>query len=129
LRAVTDEVVARWGRAEREDLLNHVYVETAPMRAAVRGQELDLAAEASEAGPVENYAPLEPPQVSEQLRQRAAEWRRNLRAAPKPAPLGVAGGEEEWALMAVGEMTEPADPQAVMVRGRLGSAAGLEAAD
>jgi hypothetical protein len=129
LRAVTDEVVARWGRADLEDLLNHVYFETAPMRSAVRGQKLDLAAEATEAKPVENYAPLEPPEVSGQLRQRVAEWRRDLRATPKPAPLQVAGDEEEWALMAVGEMSEPADPQAVMARGRLGSGPGLEVAD
>jgi hypothetical protein len=61
LRAVTDEVVSRWGRAELEDLLNHVYFETAPMRAAVRGQTLDLAAEETEAGRVENYAPSSRP--------------------------------------------------------------------
>jgi hypothetical protein len=67
--------------------------------------------------------------VSGQLRQRLTEWRRELRATPKRAPLQVAGDEEEWALMAVGEMTEPADPRAVMARGRLGPGPGLEVAD
>jgi len=129
LRAVTDEVVARWGRAELEDLVNHVYFETAPMRSAVRGQTLDLAAAAADSAPAENYAPLEPPELSEQLGRRMAEWRRDLRVAPRPAPVQVAGDEEEWALMAVGEMTEPDDPQAVMARGRLGSGPRLEVAD
>ena len=129
LKRVVDEVCAQWARAELEDLLNHVYFETAPMRFAVRGDTLDLRAAPSDPEPVAGYAPLEPPQMSESLRRKLAEWRRDLRARPaatfKPLPVGA----EESALMAVGEMDELVDPNIVMARGTLRLAPEVEVAD
>ena len=128
LRRVTDEVVARWGAAELDDLLNHVYFETAPMRLAVRGEKLDLTAVAGDAPRVIGYAPLPPPEVSEDLRRRVAEWRRDL--GPPKAPVTISdAGAADHALMAVGEMDELIDAGTVLARGRLRLAPEVEVSD
>ena len=128
LRRVTDEVVARWGRAELADLLNHVYFETAPMRFSVRGQKLDLTAVAADAPTAPDYAPLRPPEVSDDLRRRVERWRRDLRDAVAVAAIPHAG-DEDHVLMAAGEMDELVDPSTVLARGRLHLALEVEVAD
>ena len=128
LRRVTDEVVARWGRAELDDLLNHVYFETAPMRFAVRGQKLDLTAVAADIATAPDYAPLQPPEGSDDLRLQVERWRRDLLDALAVVAMPHAG-DEDHALMAVGEMDELVDPGTVLARGRLHLAPEVEVGD
>jgi len=98
------------------------------MRFSVRGQKLDLTAVAADAPTAPDYAPLRPPEVSDDLRRRVERWRRDLRDAVAVVAIPHAG-DEDHALIAVGEMDELVDPTTVVGRGRLRLGPEVEVAD
>lgn len=77
LRSVSDRICRDWGAENLNELLNHVYFETAPMKTARRGQYLDLSLVRLEP-PKLSYAPLRPPDVRTELINRLPQWRQTF---------------------------------------------------
>jgi len=74
-RRQVDQVLRRFAPMELNELLDHVYFHTAPMRDARRGEPLDMARARSER-PGRLEAPLGAPELSGDAGGRLAAWRR-----------------------------------------------------
>jgi hypothetical protein len=66
-----DRVVDEWAGAELNKLLDHVYFHTTPMQGAQRGEELDFSSVERERA----HPRLDPPMISNSLRQGLEGWR------------------------------------------------------
>jgi hypothetical protein len=73
-RRQVDEVIRRYAALELNELLDHVYFHTAPMRDAKRGQELDMTL-ARSAPPRRPQPALEAPSVPTDAAERLERWR------------------------------------------------------
>jgi hypothetical protein len=120
LRRTADEVCSEWAKWDLNMLLNFVYFDTPPMRAAERGSALDLLADLDEAWP-SRHRPLPAPTISPAARERLADLRRSHnRAMPRrsrvPAPVWdeqylslvrATGESDEWLLGVQGLLHSP----------------------
>jgi hypothetical protein len=82
-RRQVDEVIRRFAALDLNELLDHVYFHTAPMRDAKRGEQLDMTL-ARSAPPRRAAPPLAAPGVPEEAEERLRLWREQRARALRP---------------------------------------------
>jgi len=84
-RRLLDEVIRRFAGLDLNELLDHVYFHTPPMRDAIRGEPLDMSRARSE--PERRAAPpLPSPVLPADAGGRLADWRRRRLENTRPVP-------------------------------------------
>jgi hypothetical protein len=87
-RRQVDDVIRRFVGLDLNELLDHVYFHTPPMRDAVRGEPLDMSRARSE--PERRAAPpLLPPALPADASERLVAWRQRRREQLRPAAADV----------------------------------------
>jgi hypothetical protein len=114
-RRQVDEVIRRYASLEQNELLDHVYFHTAPMRHAVRGQPLDMTLARSDPPP-RPQPPLAAPTLPAGARERLQGWQeqrgRTLVTLPAGQPRSFftdPAGEAVPLKDAHGQIVVPAD--------------------
>ncbi|HUN77422.1 MAG TPA: hypothetical protein VMU32_00720 [Solirubrobacteraceae bacterium] len=82
-RRMVDDVIRRYAALELNELLDHVYFHTAPMRDAVRGQPLDMT-QARSNPPLRRQRPLAAPTLPAEAQAQLASWRERRRHSQGP---------------------------------------------
>ncbi len=89
-RRTVDRVIDRFAPMELNELLDHVYFQTAPMIGAKRGDPLDLARARDHVEP-RRRTPLAPAAAPDDVPARLASWRAQTRRRLVPVRLDPAG--------------------------------------
>jgi hypothetical protein len=87
-KSTVDRVMDAFAALSLDELLDHVYFHTGPMRAAVRGEPLDLDAARSDTPP-RRGVPLAAPAAPADAAERLARWRERRPAAVVLDPPGA----------------------------------------
>jgi hypothetical protein len=110
-KTVVDRVLERFAPLELNDLLDYVYFHTGPMKAARRGERLELE-RARDDAPQRWSRPLEPPPPPDDLEGRLTRWRSSSRRRLAPLTLDppghfLAGADEDEEPQAGGVLRVP----------------------
>ena len=87
-RRQVDDVIRRFAALDLNELLDHVYFHTPPMRDAIRGEPLDMSRARSEPEP-RGAPPLSSPVLPADAGERLADWRQRRGQHTRPVAADV----------------------------------------